>query len=326
MILSCPNCATCYTLNEAQLGLRGRTVRCAACKTTWHAQAPEVPIDLSYSDPKKKTVEDLKSVKAEKLPSKYRALLEDKKRLKALTAQGILWGGLAAAFVLILAIGFALRVDIVRAFPRIAGAYAMVGLKVNGTNLAFGDYTADANFKGGRFVVTVKAQIRNMSDKPTPVPPVRVRMYDTTLQQFDSVLMPSNGLIVDPHATRTLVFDVSDPRNLTSSLDLDFDLEAMKTMGKSPAGPSGHVAVAEAVPASETALPASGSESMAANGMSGEPTDGVSPAMNAAAAVSNKPMPALRPATASGIADEVANGDHKTKLQTTAKVTHDGHS
>jgi predicted Zn finger-like uncharacterized protein len=243
MILSCPNCATKYTLNESQLGVRGRTVRCAACKTTWHAERPEKPpekpIDLSFSDVRKSgkdTVDDLHKVKAKKLPLKYRAILEDKKRMKALAAQGMVWGGMAAAFVMVLALGFFLRVDIVRAFPRIAGAYAMVGMKVNGTHLVFGDKTADAGFKGGRFVVTVKAQIKNTSDKPVPVPPVRVKLLDATLQEFNSVLMPSNGLVVAPHATRTLVFDVADPKNLTSSLDLDFDLVAMKKM--KTAGPN----------------------------------------------------------------------------------------
>ncbi len=271
MILSCPNCATKYTLNESQLGVRGRTVRCAACKTTWHAERPEKPIDLSFSDVKKsekETVEDLHTVKAKKLPLKYRAILEDKKRMKALAAQGMVWGGMAAAFALILALGFFLRVDIVRAFPRIAGAYAMVGMKVNGTHLVFGDKTADAAFKSGRFVVTVKAQIKNTSDKPVPVPPVRVKLLDSTLQEFNSVLMPSDGLVVAPHATRTLVFDVADPKNLTSSLDLDFDLVAMKKM--KTAGPdlritpvsghdesAGHEAANEPAPepAHETAAP-----------------------------------------------------------------------
>lgn len=269
MILSCPNCATKYTLNESQLGVRGRTVRCAACKTTWHAERPEKPIDLSFSDVKKsekETVEDLHTVKAKKLPLKYRAILEDKKRMKALAAQGMVWGGMAAAFALILALGFFLRVDIVRAFPRIAGAYAMVGMKVNGTHLVFGDKTADAGFKGGRFVVTVKAQVKNTSDKPVPVPPVRVKLLDGTLQEFNSVLMPSNGLIVAPHATRTLVFDVADPKNLISSLDLDFDLVAMKKMKtagpnlrvtpvEGHAGEAGHEAAAEPAheePVSET--------------------------------------------------------------------------
>jgi len=237
MILSCPNCATKYTLNEAQLGPRGRTVRCAACKTTWHAEMPEKPIDLSFSDVKKKeTVEDLQEVKAKKLPLKYRAILEDKKRMKAVAAQGLVWGGLAAIMAVVLALGFFLRVDIVRAFPRIAGAYAMVGLPTNGTNLQFGSYTADGTFKGGRYVLTIKAQIRNMSSKPTPVPPVRVKLFDSTSQPFDSVLIPPNGLMVAPHQTRTLVFDVSDPKNLTTSLNLGFDLEAMKKMKQ--AGPN----------------------------------------------------------------------------------------
>ena len=219
------------------MGLRGRTVRCAACKTTWHAEVPEKPIDLSFSDVKKKeSVEDLQKVKAKKLPLKYRAILEDKKRLKALTAQAMIWGGMGAAFVVILALGFFLRVSIVQAFPSVAGAYAMVGMKTNGTYLDFGAPEFDRGVKAGRFIITVKAQIKNTSDKPVPVPPVRVKLYDDTTQQFDSVLMPSGGLVVEPHATRTLVFDVSDPMNKTASLAMDFDLVAMKKMKK--AGPN----------------------------------------------------------------------------------------
>jgi len=233
MILSCPNCATKYTLNESQLGVRGRTVRCAACKTTWHAERPEKPIDLSFSDVKRKekeTVEDLHKVKAKKLPLKYRAILEDKKRMKALAAQGMVWGGTAAAFVLVLALGFFLRVDIVRAFPRVAGAYAMVGLPVNWSHMELSNQTAASGFKNGKFIVTIQTQVKNLSDKPVPVPPVRVRLFDASQQEFTSVLKTPNGLVVPPKATRTLTFDVDDPKNLTSSLDLKFDLVAMKQM------------------------------------------------------------------------------------------------
>ncbi|HWU50128.1 MAG TPA: MJ0042-type zinc finger domain-containing protein [Asticcacaulis sp.] len=233
MILSCPNCGTRYSLSESQLGPNGRKVRCSACKTTWHAEAPPAePIELAPEAPAKPRVEDLQKVKAERLPSRYRALLQDKKRLKALTAQGLVWGGLAGGFVAVLAFAFILRVDIVRAFPRIAGAYAMVGVKVNATHLEFGTKSADASFKGGRFYVTVKAQIRNISDKAVPVPPVRVKLMDASLQTFSTALIPSGGLSVPPHQTRTLTFDVADPKNLTSSIDMDFDLEALKTGGQ----------------------------------------------------------------------------------------------
>lgn len=251
MILSCPSCATRYTIDESQLGPAGRTVRCTACKTTWHAEKPEIPIDLSFSDVRKpERVEDLQSVKAKVLPHTYRALIEDKKRAKALTAQGLVWAGLGSVAVLILAIGFFLRVDIVSAFPSVAGAYAMVGAKVNPTHLDFVTTSMDRGVKGGRFVVTVKAQIRNTSDKPVPVPPVRVKLRDTTLQQFDTVLMPAGGLVVGPGATRTLLFDVRDPMNKAAAIDLDFDLVAMKKM-KSHSAP--HAAADENThePASE---------------------------------------------------------------------------
>lgn len=232
MILSCPNCGTRYSLSESQLGPNGRKVRCSACKTTWHAEAPPAePIELAPEAPAKSRVEDLQQVKAERLPSRYRALLQDKQRLKALTAQGLVWGGLATGFIAVLALAFILRVDIVRTFPRIAGAYAMVGVKVNATHLEFGTKSADASFKGGRFYVTVKAQIKNISDKAVPVPPVRVKLMDASLQTFSTALIPSGGLSVPAHQTRTLTFDVADPKNLTSSIDMDFDLEALKASG-----------------------------------------------------------------------------------------------
>lgn len=321
MILSCPNCATQYKVNDAVIGVRGRTVRCAACKQTWHA---DTPIDLRYSEGRPKELEeepkeDLRTVKAKKLPGKYRAMLEDKKRMQALMVEGLVWGGMGAMAVLVLAIGYFLRVDIVKAFPRIAGAYAMVGLKTSGTNLEFGTHTGDVDIKGGRFIVTVKAQVNNTSDQPEPVPPVRVKLYDSTLQAFGDVLMPSGGLIVAPHATRTLTFDVPDPMNKVASMDLEFDLVAMKKM-------RGQAGKADNKPHEDTAKPgASHEEAAPAPAPEGEahhaeaalilPADGDSGAMDqdstgsipgvmateeqAAKALSARPLPRLRGALSS---------------------------
>lgn len=311
MILSCPSCATRYTIDESQLGPGGRTVRCTACKMTWHAEKPEEPIDLSFSDMRKpERVEDLQAVKAKTLPHSYRALIGDKKRAKELTAQGLVWGGMATAALLILALGYFLRVPIVRAFPSVAGAYAMVGATVNPTDLAFVNYTADSAFKAGHFVVTVKAQVKNLTAKPTPVPPVRVTLFDATRQQFDSVLMPAGNLVVAPGATRTLVFDVADPKNMTNSVGLIFDIVAMKKMKAMPAP---RVALAAPANASEDdstpAAPQPAEEAVADNDNgtpgddSGPPDQGTDQGQALAQAavttdqpVSNRTLPALRPA------------------------------
>ncbi len=306
MILSCPNCATQYTVNDAVIGMRGRTVRCAACKTTWHA---DTPIDLRYSEKmeeaevEEEPAQDLRTIKAKKLPGKYRAMLQQNARLRAVAVEGLVWGGLAVAAVAVLAIAYMLRVDIVKAFPRIAGAYAMVGLPVNASGLQLSKQTGEVNFKGGRFVVTVKAQVNNPGDKPMPVPPVRVKLLDSTSQVFDSVLMPSGGLVVAPHATRTLTFDVADPKNQVATLDLRFDLEAMKAMKGRPAPAAVHddtpdaaakpapLAVAEAEvvsPPQPLDTDASGED------VARDPSAEVPPASEEA--LSSHPGPALRPA------------------------------
>jgi predicted Zn finger-like uncharacterized protein len=232
MILTCPNCATSYEISEAQLGPQGRTVRCAACKTTWHAQKSEDPIDLPLSKIADKPPSTLKEVKAKKLPLMYREMIEGQKRHQALMKQGLIWGALALSFASVLGLAFLLRVDVVRAFPRLAGAYASVGVPVNPTGLEFISYKAEPNLRGGRFVVTVSAEIRNLRDADTPVPPVRAKVVNAENETISETLIPPNGLVVDPLATRTLVFDVPDSQNMASSLKLAFDLEAMKDLSK----------------------------------------------------------------------------------------------
>jgi predicted Zn finger-like uncharacterized protein len=41
MLIVCPNCATSYMIDPASVGPAGRAVRCARCKSTWFAGAPQ---------------------------------------------------------------------------------------------------------------------------------------------------------------------------------------------------------------------------------------------------------------------------------------------
>ncbi len=40
-MIVCPSCATSYMVDPASLGPSGRAVRCARCKSTWHAGGPQ---------------------------------------------------------------------------------------------------------------------------------------------------------------------------------------------------------------------------------------------------------------------------------------------
>jgi predicted Zn finger-like uncharacterized protein len=43
-MIVCPTCATSYMVDPASLGAAGRSVRCARCKTTWHAGGPALQV------------------------------------------------------------------------------------------------------------------------------------------------------------------------------------------------------------------------------------------------------------------------------------------
>ena len=47
MLIVCPNCASSYMIDQAAVGPAGRTVRCARCKETWLAGAPETAADVT---------------------------------------------------------------------------------------------------------------------------------------------------------------------------------------------------------------------------------------------------------------------------------------
>ncbi|MDC7683130.1 zinc-ribbon domain-containing protein [Asticcacaulis sp. BYS171W] len=234
MLVTCPKCALAYAIDDAQLGPQGRTVRCAACKTTWHAHKAEEPIELpldkAVEKPAVKAPKKLAEVKAKKIPSMYREMIEGQKRHKALMAQGIIWSALAATFVMIMAGAYLLRVDVVKSFPRLAGAYAAVGVPVNAAGLEFVSQKAETVLRGGRFAVTVTAVVRNVRNEETPVPPVRVKILDEHGAEVGSILIPPQGLTVEPNATRTLVFDLPDAQNQIKLFDLGFDMQAMKDM------------------------------------------------------------------------------------------------
>ncbi len=44
MILTCPACQTSYTVKDGAVPAQGRTVRCAACKHSWHQPGEEVAV------------------------------------------------------------------------------------------------------------------------------------------------------------------------------------------------------------------------------------------------------------------------------------------
>lgn len=69
-----------------------------------------------------------------------------------------------------------LRVELVRAFPALAGVYAAIGVPVNVIGLEFGTAQTLSSLSDGKTVMKISAKIRSVSNQPIVVPPVLVTL------------------------------------------------------------------------------------------------------------------------------------------------------
>ena len=96
MILTCPDCATRYFVDEAKLGPAGRKVRCASCGAAWRAELESETLDLTpVASPLDAPPQPEGVVSAaEALPKSFRAQQEARRRTRQAVAAGVVWASL----------------------------------------------------------------------------------------------------------------------------------------------------------------------------------------------------------------------------------------
>lgn len=206
MLIVCPSCAASYRIADGSLGAKGRTVRCASCKTTWFANPedalPDVaPPALAAEAEVPETVAAGAGSRAEAPAPKLRgidiAVKERPPARAAAAAQDVepaterrrpprtrerTWRMPRMRPMMLLALGgvmalaaLAVRRDDAAAFvPEIAPLFEAIGLPVNVRGLAFREVKTVEQLEGGAPVLIVTGTIVNVSRKPQPVPRLRL--------------------------------------------------------------------------------------------------------------------------------------------------------
>ncbi|WP_411016889.1 hypothetical protein, partial [Salmonella sp. s51944] len=94
----------------------------------------------------------------------FRAKADTDRRVREAAATGVIWAGMAAALVLMIALGIIFRVDVVRLWPRTASAYAGVGLPVNSLGLVIEGVRFEPSLQDGHAALSVSGMIRNIEN------------------------------------------------------------------------------------------------------------------------------------------------------------------
>ena len=234
MILTCPECAASYFVDDAQIGSTGRAVKCASCGARWTAHPP---LELS-STPEEGAVarepageakagpEKISELPGEALPKAYRAKVETKRKVRQAAATGVVWAGMAAGLAVLIALAVVFRADMVRLWPRTAGAYAAVGLPVNNLGLTIENLRYEPTLQMGRAALRVSGSIRNIESHALTTPPLRVSLLNRAgkpvLVQIARPEKPS----IPAGETRHFALNLIDPPKTSSELEVAFDAGA----------------------------------------------------------------------------------------------------
>jgi predicted Zn finger-like uncharacterized protein len=232
MILTCPECATSYFAADSAIG-DGRVVRCSSCGSSWRAE-PERPLELKV-EPEAGAIaaepagpdEELFSkppseLPGDRLPKAFRARAQADRRVREAAVQGAVWAGMGATLALILVAAVVFRADVVRLWPRAAGAYAAVRLPVNPVGLTIEDVHARPSLQDGHPALLVSGAVRNIRTAPLMSPPLKVVLRD----KDGHVLLtrtaePPEGA-VPPGQSRRFSLDVVDPPSGATAADITF--------------------------------------------------------------------------------------------------------
>ncbi|MBL8773370.1 MAG: zinc-ribbon domain-containing protein [Phenylobacterium sp.] len=267
MILTCPECATSYFVDDLKIPREGRVVKCTSCAARWRAfpeteetepaaaPAPAAePARGSESQPASSsepaaTDDDIEVVAA---PAKTRARRPPpaprKRPTAALIAAGVLTALIVAGGALVL-----LRGQVAGMIPGTAPIFAAIGLPVNTLGLGIEGVVAKETFVAGRPVLAVTGAIRSTAESPTLAPPIRISLLDKAGEPLASLVAEPLNAKVPPGAKRYFAVNLPDPPAGAHELEIAFDPGAGRTV---PAGATQSAPVEHAPPAAATPVEA----------------------------------------------------------------------
>jgi len=235
MILTCPECATSYFVDDDKIPPDGRSVRCANCGNRWTARLePELELVSSPDEGaigRESLVEaeedkPVSELPGEELPKVFRARANTDRKVRHAAAVGVAWAAAIAVVAVIAALAIVFRADVVRSWPRSAAAYAAVGLPVNSIGLVLENVKAEPSLKAGHAALSISGQIRNVEDRVLTAPPLTINLLNKAGKPVATQIARAADPRIPPGQSRHFAIDILDPP--TSAHDLEVSFAASK--------------------------------------------------------------------------------------------------
>lgn len=207
MRLVCPNCGKAHLVRPEALGVSGRAVRCAACKTTWQVSAMGESLGRVSPSTQANTQHFVKQIRnaAEQVQRPSASARPQRKKAPGRSLLKTIEPGAAilGALMLLLVSMAVFSVPVVEAVPRLARLYASIGMPVNIRGLEFGEIKVSRAVDAGGAALLIEGKISNITSGKIEVPPVRVTLISPTGTAIDTVTVKPETASLE-HSAETI--------------------------------------------------------------------------------------------------------------------------
>jgi predicted Zn finger-like uncharacterized protein len=261
MILTCPECATSYFVDDSRIPAAGRTVKCSNCGARWTAlpegaeEKPAPPPRPAPATPPPASVAEVDDLVVEGPPVAVTPVIA---RRTAPRREGVgkalVWAGSAVVAAALIASAILFRAQVVELFPASQAAYAGLGMPVS--SLVIEKVQAEPAFQGGRPVLAVSGQIRNLRDAAAMAPALKVSLLDRFGKAVTTKIARPIEAAVPGRAVRHFAISIVDPPANIRDLEVTFDGAAARSLAaKGVVAPPAALAAGGPQPADAKPLP-----------------------------------------------------------------------
>ena len=208
MILTCPACETQYFAEDSTIGSEGRSVKCAACGHAWFVRGDGGEAGAGEAAPG--------------AHERYLEMVRIRRKRRSKTTAVAVWLVAGAVFAGALTGALIYRNEIVTTWPQTATAYRAVGLEVNRFGLDFENIQRARELRGTMPVLTVAADVRNITRSEQRAPVVRVGLLDDYGREIAFMLADIDPARIAPGGTGRFSAVLENPPVDSYSLSLRF--------------------------------------------------------------------------------------------------------
>jgi predicted Zn finger-like uncharacterized protein len=230
MILTCPECATSYFVDDAKVPAAGRLVKCTSCGARWTAvkdaapaPSPPKPAPAPAPEPFVPSIEDdleVSPIDTTTLAAARAARAAPKQEAAGKVA---VWAVAGVVIVGLIAGAILFRSHVVQLLPASQTAYAGLGLPVNALGLVIEGVSAKPVFQGGRPVLAVTGAIRSVHDTAVSAPALRISLLDRAGKPVAVKVATPLEAGVPGRATRHFAIAIVDPPASVHDLEVAFE-------------------------------------------------------------------------------------------------------